>query len=172
MTQLLRPATALVVVALLLAACSSGAASLAPSEQPAPSASPAEPGQPVDPGEPGLGQPGEGPELVEPQPGQQNVHPVAIERMEATASGSTVSVDATWTSGVGPCYVLDRVEVHINDDQTVDVTLFEGTSDPDAICVMMAVTKHTVFSFDVPATGTWTIRDTEDGTPPIDVAVS
>jgi hypothetical protein len=171
MTQLLRPAIVLVVVAVLLTACSSGAASSAPSEQPAPSEAVA-PGQPVETGEPGIGQPDGGPELVQPEAGQQNVHPVAIERMEATASGTTVSVDATWTSGVDPCYVLDHIEVHDTDNRTAEVTLFEGTSDPDAICVMMAVTKHTIFSFDVPETGTWTIRDTQDGTPPIEVAVS
>ena len=87
-------------------------------------------------------------------PGQQNVHPVALERLDATASGTTVSVDAYWTSGVDPCYVLDQVQVDENDnDQTVDVTVIEGTSDPDAICVMMAVAKHTIFSFEVPAAG-------------------
>lgn len=156
---------AVIAMALLAAACSAAGATTSPSEQPAPSEAPVEPSEPV------IGQPGDAPELVEPQPGQQNVHPVAIERMEATASGTTISVDATWTSGVDPCYVLDHVEARIGDDQTIDVTVFEGTSDPDAICVMMAVTKHTVFPIDVPSAGTWTIRDTQDGTPPIEVVV-
>jgi hypothetical protein len=112
-------------------------------------------------------------ELVEPQAGQQNVHPVAVERMDATASGTVVSVDAYWTSGVDPCYVLDRVEVRLdNDDRTADVTILEGTSDPDAICVMMAVSKHTIFSFEVPNTGTWVIRDSQGGTQPVEVVVS
>jgi hypothetical protein len=120
-------------------------------------------------GEPGAG----GAELVEPQPGQQNVHPVTIEQLDATASGKTVSVDAHWTSGVDPCYVLDRAEVAINEnDKTIDLTLFEGTSDPDAICVMMAVAKHTIVSFEVPATGTWTIRDSQGGVQPVEVVVS
>ena len=85
---------------------------------------------------------------------------------------TTVSVDAHWTSGVDPCYVLDHVEVHDNGDQTVDVTVIEGTSDPDAICVMMAVAKHTIFSFDVSGPGTWTIRDSQGGAPPVEVVVS
>ena len=77
-----------------------------------------------------------------------------------------------WTSGVDPCYVLDQVQVDVNDDQTVDVTVVEGTSDPDAICVMMAVPKHTIFSFEVPSAGTWTIRDSQGGAPPVEVVVS
>jgi hypothetical protein len=156
-----------IAVAVLLSACASAGSSPARSDEAQPSEAPAasEP--------PGIGQPEPGGvELVEPQPGQQNVHPVALERMDATASGRVVSVDAYWTSGVDPCYVLDRVEVHLNDDQTVDVTIHEGTSDPDAICVMMAVAKHTIFSFEVPDTGTWTIRDSQDGAQPVEVVVS
>jgi hypothetical protein len=156
-----------IAVAVLLSACASAGSSPAPSDEAQPSEAPAawEP--------PGIGQPEPGGvELVEPQPGQQNVHPVALERMDATTSGRVVSVDAYWTSGVDPCYVLDRVEVHLNDDQTVDVTIHEGTSDPDAICVMMAVAKHTIFSFEVPDTGTWTIRDSQDGAQPVEVVVS
>ena len=84
---------------------------------------------PAASGDPGIGHPEPGGvELVKPEPGQQNVHPVALERLDATASGTTVSIDAYWTSGVDPCYVLDQVQVNINDDQTVDVTVVEGTS--------------------------------------------
>jgi len=112
------------------------------------------------------------PAPVEPQPGQQNVHPVALEQIGASASGSTITADLAWTSGVDPCFVLDQVIVHINDDRTVDITVREGTSDPDAICVMLAVRKHTVVSFDVPSTGRWTIRDAEGGAPPVEVLVT
>ena len=167
MKHVVRPAVMFIVFAVLLAACASAGSSTAPSNEAPPSDAPAasEP--------PGIGEPEPGGvELVEPQPGQQNVHPVALERIDATASGSVVSVDAYWTSGVDPCYVLDRVEVNINTDQSVDVTILEGTSDPDAICVMMAVAKHTIFSFEVPGTGTWTIRDSEGGAQPVEVVVS
>ena len=75
----------------------------------------------------------------------------------------------TSTGGAPPC---ESRMVHDNGDQTVDVTVIEGTSDPDAICVMMAVAKHTIFSFDVPGTGTWTIRDSQRGAPPVEVVVS
>lgn len=161
-----RSALAIATLALVLAACSAGGASSAPTE-------PAASEPPADSGEPGIGHPQHGgAELVEPQPGQHNVHPVALERLDATASGTTVSVDAHWTSGVDPCYVLDQVQVNVNDDQTVDVTVVEGTSDPDAICVMMAVAKHTIVSFEVPGTGTWTIRDSQGGAPPVEVVVS
>jgi len=93
--------------------------------------------------------------------------------MDATASGRVVSVDAYWTSGVDPCYVLDRVEVQLDtEERTADVTILEGTSDPDAICVMMAVAKHTIISFEVPSTGTWTIRDAQGGAQPVELIVS
>ena len=158
-----------IVLALLLSACASAGSSPAPSDEPPPSEAPAA-SEPPDIGEPVPG----GVELVEPQAGQQNVHPVALERMDATASGRVVSVDAYWTSGVDPCYVLDRVEVQLNEeDQTADITVLEGTSDPDAICVMMAVSKHTIVSFEVPSTGTWTIRDAQGGgAQPVEVVVS
>ena len=161
-----RSALALTILGLVLGACSAGGATSPPTE-----AAPSEP--PAVSADPGIGNPEPGGvELVEPQPGQQNVHPVTLERLDATASGTTVSVDAYWTSGVDPCYVLDQVQVNVNDDQTVDVTVTEGTSDPNAICVMMAVAKHTIFSFEVPATGTWTIRDSQGGAPPVEVVVS
>ena len=158
-----------IALALLVAACASAGSSPAPSDEPPPSEAPAA-SEPPDIGEPVPG----GVELVEPQAGQQNVHPVALERMDATASGRVVSVDAYWTSGVDPCYVLDRVEVQLNEeDQTADITVLEGTSDPDAICVMMAVSKHTIVSFEVPGTGTWTIRDAQGGgAQPVEVVVS
>ena len=166
MKDAFRAALAIVALGLVLAACSSGGASSAPSEPPA-----SEP--PAASGDPGIGNPDlGGVKLVEPQPGQQDVHPVSLERLDATASGTTVSVDAYWTSGVDPCYVLDHVQIHDNGDQTVDVTVIEGTSDPDAICVMMAVSKHTIFSFEAPGPGTWTIRDSQGGAPPVEVVVS
>jgi hypothetical protein len=167
MKHVVRPAVMFIVLAVLLSACASAGSSPVPGDEAPPSEAPAA-SEPPAIGEP---EPG-GVELVEPQPGQQNVHPVALERMDATASGTVVSVDAYWTSGVDPCYVLDRVEVSINGAQTVDVTIHEGTSDPDAICVMMAVAKHTIFSFEVPSTGTWTIRDSQGGAQPVEVVVS
>ena len=158
----------LIASALLLSACASGGSSAAPDDEAPPSQAPAT-SEPPAIGEP---EPG-GVELVEPQPGQQAVHPVAVERMDAPASGRVVSVDAYWTSGVDPCYVLDRVEVQLNEEeQTADVTILEGTSDPDAICVMMAVAKHTIISFEVPSTGTWTIRDAQGSAQPVEVVVS
>jgi hypothetical protein len=166
MNHAFRSALAIATLGLVLAACSAGGATSAPTE-------PAASEPPAAPGDPGIGNPEPGGvELVEPQPGQQDVHPVALERLDATASGTTVSVDAHWTSGVDPCYVLDQVQINVNDDQTVDVTVVEGTSDPDAICVMMAVSKHTIVSFEVPGTGTWTIRDSQGGAPPVEVVVS
>ena len=71
MNHAFRSALAIVTLGLALAACSAGGAASAPSEPP-PSEAPTS-------GDPGIGvpEPG-GVELVEPQPGQQNVHPVPL----------------------------------------------------------------------------------------------
>jgi hypothetical protein len=161
------PVIAAAALSLLLAACSSAGGTAPPSDVPASSAPPA---ASADPGATGGGEPAEpgGPELVEPQPGQQNVVSIPLERLEATADGTAVTVDASWTSGVAPCSVLDQVQVDVGDG-TIDVTIREGTSDPNAMCVMIAQAKHTIFTVDVPSAGTWTIRDSQGGAAPIEV---
>lgn len=176
MTRSLRPLFGLLVVAALVAACASGgAATASPSPSAAPSAVPsAEPSlQPSGSAEAGDGEePGIGivdSELVEPQPGQQNVMSIPIESFEAGVDGRTVTLVIKWSSGVAPCSVLDQVLLDVGDD-TIDVTIREGTSDPNAICVMMLQAKHTIVSFEVEP-GTYTIRDTEGGAPPIEIVV-
>jgi hypothetical protein len=180
MTRTLRPLFGLLVVAAFVAACASGGAATAPpAASDAPSAAPTEaPGleSGVPSGSPDAGngqEPGVGivdSELVEPQPGQQNVLSIPIEKLEATADGRAVTLMIRWSSGVAPCSVLDQVLLKLG-DESVDVTIREGTSDPNAMCVMMLRAKHTIVSFELEP-GTYTIRDTEGGAPPIELTVS
>jgi hypothetical protein len=109
-------------------------------------------------------------ELVEPQPGQQNVLSIPIEKLEAATGGRTITITAHWSSGVAPCSVLDQVLVNVGEG-TIDVTIREGTSDPNAMCVLMLQAKRTIVSIEVEP-GSWTIRDTEGMAPPIEVTVS
>jgi hypothetical protein len=108
-------------------------------------------------------------ERVDPQSGQQNVLSIPIERIEATADGGTATITVYWSSGVAPCSVLDQVLVNVSDD-TVDVTIREGTSDPNAVCMLVLQARHTVVTVDLEP-GTYTIRDTEGMATPVELTV-
>ena len=75
-----------------------------------------------------------------------------------------------WLGGVAPCSVLDQVLLNVSDD-TVDVTIREGTSDPDAMCVLMLQAEHTIVTAELEL-GDYTIRDTEGLAPPVEVTVA
>ncbi|HEX7347420.1 MAG TPA: hypothetical protein VF253_11565, partial [Candidatus Limnocylindrales bacterium] len=107
--RLTRLSAGLVALVVLLAACAGGAPapSAAPSTAPpdAPvTAPPSDPGQPVDPSvEPPIGA-----KPILPKPGQAiNVHAVPAESIAARVDGTTIHVQAVWTSGVEPCTILD-----------------------------------------------------------------
>jgi hypothetical protein len=186
------------VLAVSLTACAGGAASLAPGESETPSAAapatdapPAsrdpdgtDDGEPSDPGEVvtsppdagngnfppgGPGGPGQ-PEFVQPQPGQQMVRPVGITELIARVSGNRVELNAKWSSGVEPCSVLDSIEV-AREGTTFTISLFEGTSDPDAMCIAVAVEKVTLVDLGELASGTYTVRASMGDAPDITVEV-
>lgn len=172
-TSRLLPFALVALVGLVLAACGGGAASAIPSASASPpaadgSASPPA-GEPSDAGtgaEPGVPDS----ERVDPQPGQQNVLSIPIERFAATVEGRTATITVHWSSGVAPCSVLDQVLVNVS-DETVDVTIREGTSDPSAVCMLVLQAKHTVVTVDLEP-GTYTVRDTEGVAAPVELTVS
>ena len=173
-------AGALFIGAFLVAVTACSASTASPpaestaSPQPPPTVAPSDGTGPGAGGgsEPGGGlQPGlPGSELVEPRPGQLDVTAIPLEKLEAAVDGRTVTITASWSSGVEPCSVLDRVHVN-KGDGTLDITIHEGTSDREAMCVLMLQAKHTVFALDLEP-GTWVIRDTEGGAAPIEITVS
>jgi hypothetical protein len=177
-------------LALFLAACSSGAASLptdrAQTTNP-PSASagtgggsdgsggsapddpvgtaPSDPnggGNVVDPGKP---------TLVLPHPGQLDVHPVSIEDLRARVEGRRVVVTASWWSGVEPCYVLDSTAVKI-DGRTITVSVREGSSARDVACIEIAMHKVTVIDLGELEPGTYTIVADKGDAEPVEVTVN
>ena len=173
------------LVAIVLAACSGGAAgspstgtsspapndtpSVAPSAIPMPSAS-ADPGGStgeVPPGEPGAGRP----RIVIPKPGQLDVHPIAAEQFDATVTGRKVVIEIRYAIGVEPCYVLDSILVQ-KGDHSFAITLRQGHGPGDAVCIQIAEIVRSFVDLGELDPGTYTITDAQNGAPPITVTVA
>ena len=174
----LRAVLAALAVSIVLVACSSAAAPSTPASESQPSASPgasgggSDPGlgsgEPIgtDPGAPGDGvDPGQ-PALVVPQPGQLNVHPVPIEAMEARVEGRHAVLNARWWSGVEPCYVLDSVAWK-RDGKTITISIREGSSGDDVICIDIAMYKATVIDLGELEPGEYTVIAGDGNAAPI-----
>jgi hypothetical protein len=178
------------VAALTLGACASSAASTAnPSPSAAaPSANPTAGdlpggdgssgssggpitgiGNPVnpDPVDPGTGQAA----VVIAKPGQLNPRPLPAALLEASVDGRRVLVKATWWSGVEPCNVLDSVKVD-RSGFDIAITLIEGTSDPNAMCIEIAMQKSTIVDLGELEPGTYTITSPGGDAAPLTVTVS
>ncbi len=184
-----RLATVGLVAALTIGACSGSAAPAAtssPSSGGLPSANPS-PSAPADvPGGGSSGDPGTGiggpidpqpvdpdpgqPTLVIARPGQLNPRPLPATKLEASVDGRRVLVKATWWSGVEPCNVLDSVKVD-RVDFAIAITLIEGTGDPNAICIEIAMQKATIVDLGELEPGTYTITSPGGDAPPITVTV-
>ena len=191
-TRFARPVALIAALSFALVACSGAAASAPPSSVPSgpavasPSTSPDQPAAtdpslnpddpvagPSDPGlggGPGTGS-GDGGKLVIPHPGTTNPHPVAVEGIEPKVDGRRVTARLTWTSGVEPCYVLDSVIVN-RDGTTIELTVVEGTTDPNAMCIEIAMTKSTIADLGDLEPGTYTIAATNSQIPPVMITVS
>jgi hypothetical protein len=170
-----------VVAALLLSACAAAAApSARPSDAVAPTpgasqggggGSDGDAGSSVPPVDPGPADPAPGePTLVVARPGQLDPHPVAVSLLEASVDGRRVLVKASWSSGVEPCYVLDSVKLDQGGNEFV-LTVVEGTGDPNAMCIEIAMYKATIVDLGELEPGEYTIRASEGEAPPITVTV-
>ena len=183
-----RPLAIIGLLAVLtLGACASGAASTA-SPSPSPSADPSAsapgdlpsgggssggPGSGItnpvnpDPVDPGTGQAA----IVVAKPGQLNPRPLPAAMLEASVDGRRVLVKATWWSGVEPCNVLDSVKVD-RSGFDIAITLIEGTSDPNAACIEIAMQKATIVDLGELEPGTYTITSPGGDAAPLSVTVS
>jgi hypothetical protein len=119
---------------------------------------------PVDPG---AGQPS----LVVAKPGQLNPRPVSPQQLQASVDGRHVLVKVTWTSGVEPCYVLDSVKVE-RSGMTIALTLLEGSSDANAMCIEIAMVKATIVDLGELDPGTWIITAPNSEAAPITLTLS
>ena len=94
---------------------------------------------------PDIGRPSE----VAARAGMADVRAIPWQSAEPVGDGSRVRL--TWSGGVEPCYVLDRVEV-VETTEEVTITLFEGSdpAQPDAVCIEIALTKATEVTLSAP----------------------
>jgi hypothetical protein len=129
-----------------------------------------EPDVPPDGQVPGGPQVPDRPQLVVPVPGQAEIHPVSVRKLVAQVEGRRVLLNAHWESGVEPCSVLDSVRVG-REGSSITVTLLEGSGNPDAMCIMIAVSKVTVIDLGILETGTYTIRADPGDAAPLTVIV-
>ena len=173
---------AMLTVGACAGAAAPAASSAPPSASPPPSASAALPGGGGSSGDPGTGvgapidpapvDPATGqPTLVVAKPGQLNPRPLAASKLEATVDGRRLLVKVTWTSGVEPCNVLDSVVVD-RSGTDIAITIVEGTSDPNAMCIEIAMFKATIVDLGELEPGTYTIASPGGDARPIVVTVS
>lgn len=151
-------------IAFVVAACGSAAAPTASPTLPPDAPVSAPPGGGGS--DPGVG----GAKPVVPKPGQLDVRAVRADTLTATANGSTITVTATWTSGVEPCNVLDTIVVD-RGEGTYSITLREGHGPEDIACIAIAEQHVTTFEIKDVAAGTYTIRDATGGAADIQVTV-
>jgi hypothetical protein len=165
-----RQAVLIGAAAVLLAACSAGAA---PTEPPRPSgpplAVPGDPGQPIGmqpaPGNPGIGRLPDGqPTIVIPKPGRLDVHPVGATKLEGQVDGRRVHVTVSWWSGVEPCSALDSVAL-IRDGANIAIELREGADQLGVACSQIAMLKATVVDLGELSPGTYVVSAGGDAAP-------
>ncbi|MEV5412443.1 hypothetical protein AB0K60_26865 [Thermopolyspora sp. NPDC052614] len=91
---------------------------------------------------PASGTPTPGPSPATPKGGTLKPHKIPWTSAEPSADGRTIRV--VWSSGVEPCYTLDRVEVSER-AKSVTITLYEGPlrASPDVACIEIAIEKVT-----------------------------
>jgi hypothetical protein len=172
---------AVLAISLLFSACSAAAVPASPTPSPsgAPSASPGGGGSGSDPGGsvvvpggPGVVEPGGGqPQFVVPKPGQQNVHPVSIEEMDARVEGKRAVLNARWWSGVEPCTVLDSVAWK-RDGKTITISVREGSGGGDVVCIDIAVYKATVIDLGELEPGEYTVIAGDGNAAPITFTIA
>jgi hypothetical protein len=164
--QTTRRFAGLLILVALVAACAGSAASAPPSTAPT-----IDPNTPVTdaPGN-GGGVSGDGGGLVEPKPGQLDVHPVAMDLLEASVDGRHVVVTASWTSGVEPCYTLDSIVVD-KGDNAFTLTIREGHGPEDVACIEIAQMKKAKVDLGDLEPGAYAISDSQGGAAPIEVVI-
>lgn len=182
MKTIRRLAGLLAIVALVAACSSSGAAASAPagadsgastgpilpSPDPTATRGPDTPvGTDAPHVEPGPG----GATFVTPSPGQQEIHPVAMDALSAAVDGRHVVLTATWTSGVEPCNTLDSIVV-ARGEGSFTITLREGHGPRDVACIEIAVLKGTRIDLGDLEPGTYQISDGGGSTVSTQVVIS
>lgn len=109
--------------------------------------------------------------VVTPKAGRLNPHPVNVQLVRAASDADGVRIEVRWWSGPEECYATDSVQVERDDvAKAIKLTVIEGSSDGDAVCIDIAMLKATVIDLGVLPAGKWTIS-AEGDAPAIDVDV-
>ena len=82
-----------------------------------------------------------------------------------------VLVKATWWSGIEPCNVLDSVKVE-RSGSDIEITLIEGTGDPNAICIEIAEQKATIVDLGELEPGTYRISSPGGDATPVVIVIT
>lgn len=88
---------------------------------------------------------------VEPVPGVVNATPHVWDHIDVAADGRTITV--YYWGGVDSCYGLDRVDVTVDDDGLLHVTVLEGrlgNLGDDVACIEIAMLKAVTITLDQP----------------------
>ena len=189
MTKQPRLLTGLLLAVIVVAAgCTAGASSQGPSPSPSPTeidggnsgggaggggaiiGTPINPigGNPIDGGVPPLGEP----RMVFAHPGQADVHPVGVVKLEVAVSGRRAGLTAMWWSGIEPCTMLDSVLVR-RDGSTISITVREG-SPPNAgtvPCIDIALLKGTLVDLGSLEPGRHLVRTTDGDARPVSLTI-
>jgi len=144
MTTARRSILVLALAAMVLA-CGGGSSAGAPSGPASPVAVPSFPAFPD-------GQPAN----VTPTPGTLNPRDVGASRIDAALDGRRLFVRLIWWSGVEPCNVLDSVVLR-RDGSNLHLTIREGATDLDAICIELAMLKSTIVDLGELEPGTYAV---------------
>jgi hypothetical protein len=173
------------ILGLVLAACSAGAAPSAPREPAStgPGAggdgssgsvggAPGAPNLPIGSGDLGGGAipPGQ-PALVVPKPGRLRPHDVGVSLIEPRVDGRRVVVRLSWWSGVAPCTVLDSVTVSRNRG-TITLGAREGADRLDVACIEIAQYKATLVDLGRLDPGTYTLKAASGDARPVTITIA
>ena len=126
-------------------------------------------GNPIDSGVPPLGEP----KMVFAHPGQADVHPVSVVKLEVAVSGRRAALTAVWWSGIEPCTMLDSVLVR-RAGSTISITVREG-SPPNAgsvACIDIALLKGTLVDLGSLESGSYLVRTTDGDARPVSLTIT
>jgi hypothetical protein len=81
-----------------------------------------------------------------------------------------VTIQADWVSGIDPCYVLDHLDV-TQEGTTITIGLFEGSSEPEAVCIEIAVYKATLIDLGELDPGSYVVQSADGSAAPASFTV-
>ena len=97
-------------------------------------------------------------------PGTQLARDVRAQQLDVALDGRHAYARLVWWSGVEPCNVLDSVTLQQTGSELF-LTIREGTTDPDAFCIELAMLKSTIVDLGELEPGTYTISAFGDAAP-------